>query len=92
MEIVLLGAFATWRLTKLVVYEDGIFDMFVVLRSLKGLEKLTSCFMCSSVWCAGVVVLFWVTVPFMVWLLAFSALAIMLEGVAHGYSSNTTTG
>lgn len=88
MELILIGALATWRLTKLVVYEDGIFDMFVILRSLHGLEKVTSCFMCASVWCAGAVVLLWVTVPFMVWLLAFSAMGIALESMAHGYSGH----
>ena len=56
------GILATWRVTHLVVEEDGPWD---VLRRIRGLlggaggQGLLNCFLCASVWIAvGVALLF----------------------------------
>ena len=49
----LLGAFAAWRITHLLVAEDGPWDLIVKLRVLLGdsaAGRSMDCFYCSSVW------------------------------------------
>ena len=46
---------AVWRVTHLVVVEDGPWDLLVKLRrvaSAIALERLVACFYCASVWVA----------------------------------------
>jgi hypothetical protein len=50
-------ALATWRLSSLVVYEDGPLAMFVRLRSVRALDGVTSCLWCTSVWTGLLIVL-----------------------------------
>ena len=52
-----VGAAATWRLTALLVDEDGPFDVFRRLRTWAGMNSkllggLLDCFWCTSVWIA----------------------------------------
>lgn len=42
-----VGILATWRVTHLVVAEDGPWD---VLRRIRGLLRGANCFLCASVW------------------------------------------
>jgi hypothetical protein len=46
---------AVWRVTHLVVVEDGPWDLLVKLRRIASaiaLERLVACFYCASVWVA----------------------------------------
>jgi hypothetical protein len=61
---ILLLVFATWRLTSLIVNEEGPFDIFVKLRTYIGIEtnaygvsggnnmiaKALTCIWCTSLW------------------------------------------
>ena len=85
----LLAALATWRVTHLLVAEDGPADVMVRLRMRVGdgmAAQLMDCFACTSVWVAAPLV-FAVTqrprsAP-LVWL-ALSGGACLLERVAAG--------
>ena len=80
----LIAALACWRLTSLLLKENGPFDVFVHWRAfiggIRGLEALTTCVWCLSVWVAVPVALiayteYWpVLAPF-----ALSAAAILIE-------------
>jgi Protein of unknown function (DUF1360) len=83
---------ATWRLTHLVVAEDGPWDVVVRLRRWAGgglLGQLMDCFYCASLWLA---------LPFAPWLagdlasraiawLAISGGAVLLERLHPGLPS-----
>jgi hypothetical protein len=72
-----LSILATWRITSLLVMEEGPFDMFARLRSFVGvqyddhsnpygenaLSKIFSCVWCMSVWVALVVTVFSMSDP-----------------------------
>lgn len=50
-----ISALAVWRLTHLIVAEDGPWNVFVHLRRASAalrLNRLTDCFYCASVWIA----------------------------------------
>jgi hypothetical protein len=50
---------AAWRLTMMLCYEAGPFDLFSWLRlalARIGLQRLVSCFHCMGVWVSAVVV------------------------------------
>jgi hypothetical protein len=54
--LLLLGALGTWRITHLLVVEDGPRDLLVALRRGAGggaWGKLLDCFYCSSLWIAA---------------------------------------
>lgn len=81
-----LGVLAVWRVTHLLVAEDGPWDALPRFRRLSKSTagKLLSCFYCSSLW---------VSIPFAILLaqtltdililwLAFSAAAILLENLS----------
>ena len=56
----LLTILAVWRLTALIAYESGPFEMFSAMRRTfvrVGLGKLVGCFYCLSVWISCLVVL-----------------------------------
>ena len=85
----LAAALATWRLTVMLWYELGPFDVFLRLRTWVGayemppervLGKLFACFWCLSVWVGlGVALVAWLwwyaLIPF-----ALSGAAILLSG------------
>ncbi|MCF3111178.1 hypothetical protein LL912_20485 [Niabella sp. CC-SYL272] len=51
----LFSVLAVWRITHLIVREDGPFDVVFLLRKKAGRSfwgKLMDCFYCSSVWIA----------------------------------------
>jgi hypothetical protein len=51
----LVATVAVWRVTHLLVHEDGPWDVFVHLRNAAnaiGLGRLAACFLCASVWIA----------------------------------------
>jgi hypothetical protein len=53
--VFLIAVLAVWRVTHLVVVEDGPWDVLRHLRALGervGLERLINCFLCCSVWVA----------------------------------------
>ena len=92
--IYILTALATWRISSLLVHEDGPFNIFKRLRKLAGLENVVeipdgffpgvlSCVWCASLWVGAVWALVWWLAPEVVeWLalpFALSALAIGLE-------------
>lgn len=50
-----LAVLAVWRVTHLLVSEDGPWDVFQLLRRAAaaiGLGRLVSCFYCASIWLA----------------------------------------
>lgn len=52
----LLGCFAVWRITHLVVAEEGPYEMFAKLRGWAAggiLGGILSCFYCASIWVAA---------------------------------------
>jgi hypothetical protein len=52
----LVAALATWRVTHLIVYEDGPWDVIARLRSRAGsgfFGRLMDCFYCTSIWAAA---------------------------------------
>ena len=56
-----LSVLATWRVTHLLAYEDGPWDVFVRLRAALGngvLGRLLDCFQCVSVWVSALFALF----------------------------------
>lgn len=77
--------FATWRLTTMVMEEDGPFDIFDHLRgwlnvdvgeSLRFFDRLFTCHWCMSIWCGAIVYL----APFpLAVILALSAFSIMFH-------------
>ena len=84
----ILAVLAVWRVTHLLVAEDGPSDSVVRLRRAAGVGfwgKLLDCFYCLSLW---------VTIPFAIWLrrswpdavllwLALSAAAILVNRVVE---------
>lgn len=75
---------ATWRLSYMLVHEDGLFDMFDALRKAANktpLSALFACEYCMSVWIGALFVLGH-TAPFLrviVAILAVSAGAILIK-------------
>ncbi|HVR39103.1 MAG TPA: hypothetical protein VMU84_08395 [Thermoanaerobaculia bacterium] len=81
-----LAILAVWRVTHLVVVEDGPWDLFRRLRALATklhLERLFGCFLCFSVWMATAFALLltreWRVLIFLI--PAISGGAILLERV-----------
>lgn len=79
-----LAILAVWRLSSLLTKEDGIFDVFVHLRTTLYRFKALECFWCTSVWVgAGVaLVRLWgtpLTVDSLLLPLAYSGGAILLH-------------
>lgn len=85
VERLLIGVLATWRLTAMLYYEKGPFDVFCKLRAWAQkhsafLGGLLECFWCLSVWTGTVVFVLAVTPLW--WLLgplALSAGAVLLS-------------
>lgn len=51
---------AAWRVTALLCYEKGPFEIFLRFRrgaAMAGLERLVTCFHCLSVWVSAAIVL-----------------------------------
>lgn len=70
-----VAALATWRLTHLLVLEDGPFDLLVRLRVVLGRAgRLLDCFFCLSVWIAAPLALV-VTAKPAIWLCVWPALS-----------------
>lgn len=77
--IFIIQALAVYRLTALLVYEDGPSGVFHALRAAsKRLNGPLHCFWCTSVWAAAVIVLI-ARKPSLTRGLALSAAAIFLE-------------
>lgn len=92
LESLLLSSLATWRLTHLLMYEDGPADLLLKMRkklgveydmvtntqpvSYRGIGTVFSCFWCLSVWVSTFV--YWANWPVRT-ILAFSAIAIGIE-------------
>jgi hypothetical protein len=78
------GILATWRVTHLIVEEDGPWDIVARLRRLAGagvLGQLMDCFYCASLWVA-LPMAFWIAdtwVARIIGWLALSGGAILLE-------------
>ena len=91
--LLLAAILATWRVTHLIVAEDGPWNAVAHLRRMAGagvLGELMDCFYCASLW---------VALPFAVWLgddwiirgvawLALSGGAILLERLLPAPPSN----
>jgi len=88
LQFVLCGL-ATWRLTHLIVAEDGPWDVVVRLRARLGdsmAGQLMDCFYCSSVWIAIPFALIMTRSPlswFVSWL-ALSGAASLLQVITSG--------
>lgn len=90
----LILALAAWRLAYMLVYEEGLFEVFDRIRRVANnweqAGKLLSCVWCCSVWTAAGMLLLWQfgVGRVIVYALALSALAITLhvaiERLKHG--------
>ena len=98
----LIAALATWRLTTLLVNEDGPLDMLVKFRSFIGIKwdaqsepygtnfvaEAFTCVWCLSFWTGAVMAIF--IAPSIAWYpvyaLALSAAAIIIEETINGKS------
>lgn len=89
MTLLLLGL-ATWRLTNLILHEDGPFRMLDRVRQLVGTEKpgkvtglrqLFTCPYCMSMWTAPVVFAVWRYWSPPVYVLAASAITVFIHEV-----------
>ena len=70
-----VAALATWRLTHLVVLEDGPFDVIARVRGALGRAgRVLDCFYCTSIWIAAPLALFVTTRP-VAWLCVWPALS-----------------
>ena len=84
----ILAALATWRITHLLVYEDGPADVVVELRARLGhgfIGALMDCFYCLSFWVAAPTAIFVCRKPLdllLTWL-ALSGAACLLERSGH---------
>lgn len=88
IEVLLVAALSCWRITSLLIREDGPFDIFMHIRTLtgriRGLEALTTCVWCLSFWIGAAVsavaftTYWWLLMPF-----ALSAAAVGLDKVLH---------
>jgi hypothetical protein len=82
-----LGVLATWRVTHLLVAEDGPWDVLIRLRrrlSQNVTGKLLDCFYCSSLWVSILFCMFLgqtLQDRLLLWL-ALSAAAIVLENLS----------
>lgn len=80
------GILATWRVTHLIVAEDGPWDVVARLRRLAGASvfgQLMDCFYCASLWVA-IPIAVWIAEPWparVVMWLALSGGAALLERV-----------
>ena len=88
-------AFATFRVSHLIVYEDGPADICLKFRKKLGIKhndngefteipetfmaKLVTCLPCLSIWVAGLVYLVWYYEPIPIWILAGSGGAIIIK-------------
>lgn len=91
LELV-VGGLATWRLTRMALFEEGPFDIFARFRAwaarkelLLGLNilTLTTCLKCMSVWIGSVAAL-WLAGDVLWWILytlSFSAITIVTEAL-----------
>ncbi len=73
---------ATWRLTSLLVQEDGPFQVFARLRDTLPHGGLLTCIWCCSVWTAALLYLLYLYIQWPVWILAISAGAILYDKFA----------
>lgn len=89
--VVLLGL-AGWRISSLLVYEAGPFDVFQHLRNLfqptvgeitNPIGKMLTCVWCTSVWTVLLVAAIWLVLPEAVYLLAAMTVAILVERLAR---------
>lgn len=86
---VLLAMLATWRLSHLIVAEDGPWDVVVRVRRRAGsgtFGRLMDCFYCTSLWIAAPLALVVTREPW-AWLVAWLAVsggACLLERVTAG--------
>lgn len=83
-----LGVFACWRLSTLLVYDDGPWDVVLRLRRAAGngaIARMLDCFRCTSLWVAAPLALAVGRTP-LEWLLAWPALsgaACLLERIGQ---------
>lgn len=75
-----LASLAVWRVTYMLVEENGPFDVFCHLRNVPFLKELLECPYCTSVWVA-IPATFIIRGNVLTWL-ALSAVAIFIN-VAH---------
>jgi hypothetical protein len=88
---VMLLALATWRLSSLLVDEDGPFDVFERVRRLAnkvGMGKVFACIWCMSLWVSAALLLLYIALPSSIvisaWL-SLSTVAILIERKVNRY-------
>lgn len=75
----LLLALATWRLTSLLVQENGPAGTLKWAREHLPHGGVLDCIWCCSIWCAALLVVVYGYVQWPVWILAVSAGAILYD-------------
>lgn len=83
LDLVLLSL-VTWRITALLVYDDGPWDICVRLRDAIG--GPLHCFWCTSVWVSLVASLFFVTTwrEWFIWWWAAAGLSVLIDEIRLG--------
>lgn len=74
----LVVGIATWRVSFMLVYEDGPYAIFYHVRERTSFGGLLTCWHCMSVWIAAAFLVVWEVAPILVVVWAVSGAAIML--------------
>ena len=100
---IVLIILATWRVASMLTQEDGPFKMFQRIRRLFGIKhddgrifqipdrnmaKLFTCLWCMSLWVGGIMYGIWLVAPIVVWILAISTGAIIVDRLTEGSHGN----
>lgn len=92
VQVLVIGL-AAWRLSALLVYEDGPFRIFERFRTLIGIDpnggvissgflpQLFTCIYCTSVWVAVLMWLLWLVAWWIPGVLAAAAVALVTERI-----------
>lgn len=75
----LLLSIATWRLSYMIVKEDGPYNILTRFRARFSLGGLTTCIYCLSVWIAALLYVVFIYAAPIVYVLAVSGGALMLR-------------
>lgn len=81
--VLLMLVLATWRISYMLTLESGPFGVFERLRKLPNGGLLT-CIFCLSVWMAALMLVLYPVVPVVIYALAISAGALLVDKVVSG--------
>lgn len=81
-----LLSLATWRLSYMLVYEQGFMDSADTVRYILSkwwaTQPITECLLCASVWVSAVLVALYALVPYGAWVIVWLAVSGVV-GIVH---------